>query len=105
MRRIKFVVPIVALLAIFAAACGSADTIQMGNAVRSGVVPDKGKVFARNSLVVITPADASPKVASLSDLGKPGLKLVLANKDVPVGNYARQMLTSMEKDASYGAGW
>jgi molybdate transport system substrate-binding protein len=83
----------------------SADTIQMGNAATSGVVVDKGKIFVRNSLVIITPADATPKVTSLADLAKPGLKLVLANKDVPVGNYARQMLASMEKDPSYGAGY
>src|SRR5712692_2901715 len=40
----------------------SADTVQMGNAVASGVVVDGGRVFTRNSLVIITPADANPKV-------------------------------------------
>ncbi len=82
----------------------SADTVQMGNAVKSGVVNDAGKIFVRNSLVIITPSDGS-KVSAPADLAKPGLKLVLANKDVPVGNYARQVLASMEKDASYGTGF
>ncbi len=81
----------------------SADTIQMGNAVKSGVVVDQGKIFVRNSLVIITPADANPKVTQPADLAKSGLKLVLANQDVPVGNYARQMLASMSKDPTLGS--
>ena len=83
----------------------SADTVQMGNALTAGVVVDKGRVFTRNSLVIITPADTNPKVARPADLAKGGLKLVLPNKDVPAGSYARQMLASMEKDATYGVGF
>ncbi len=48
--------------------------------------------FARNILVVITPADDPAGIHSLEDLGKPGIKLVLAAEGVPVGDYAREML-------------
>jgi molybdate transport system substrate-binding protein len=48
--------------------------------------------FARNILVVITPADDPAGIHSLEDLGRPGIKLVLAAEGVPVGDYAREML-------------
>ncbi len=83
----------------------SADAANMNTAQQNGVVVDGGKIFARNSLTVITPAGGTQKVTSLADLGKPGIKLVLANPQVPAGNYAHQMLGLMEKDAAYGAGW
>ena len=83
----------------------SADTVQMANAVQSGVVAGPGTVFVRNSLVLITPSDNPGRITVPADLAKPGLKLVLANKDVPAGNYAHQVLALMEKDPSIGAGF
>jgi len=50
--------------------------------------------FAQNKLVVIVPSDNPAGIASLADLAKPGVKLVLAAEGVPVGDYARQALTS-----------
>jgi molybdate transport system substrate-binding protein len=48
--------------------------------------------FARNVLVVITPADNPAGLDSAEDLGRPGIKLVLAAEGVPVGDYAREFL-------------
>jgi molybdate transport system substrate-binding protein len=48
--------------------------------------------FARNTLVVITPADDPASVDSLDDLGRSGIKLILAAEGVPVGDYARELL-------------
>jgi molybdate transport system substrate-binding protein len=48
--------------------------------------------FARNRLVVIVPADNPAGIAAIEDLGDPGVKLVLAAPEVPVGTYARQAL-------------
>jgi molybdate transport system substrate-binding protein len=48
--------------------------------------------FARNRLVLITPADNPARIASLEDLGRPGVKLVLPGEDVPAGAYAREAL-------------
>lgn len=50
--------------------------------------------FARNVLVVITPADDPASLDSVDDLGRPGIKLVLAAEGVPVGDYAREMLAN-----------
>ena len=50
--------------------------------------------FARNLLVVITPADDPAGIESVEDLVKPGVKLVLAAEGVPVGDYAREMLSN-----------
>jgi molybdate transport system substrate-binding protein len=55
--------------------------------------------------VIITPKDNPGRITAPVDLRKPGLKLVLAAPEVPVGNYARQSLALMEKDASFGPGF
>lgn len=49
-------------------------------------------IFARNRLILITPAANRAGVAGLRDLAKPGLKLVLAASGVPAGQYAREVL-------------
>jgi molybdate transport system substrate-binding protein len=48
--------------------------------------------FARNRLVIITPADDPAGVDSIDDLADDGVKLVLAAEAVPAGDYAREML-------------
>ena len=50
--------------------------------------------FAQNRLVIITPPDNPASIASIEDLAKPGVKLILAAAGVPVGDYAREALTS-----------
>lgn len=66
---------------------------------------DGGKVvkFASNRLVVILPKANPGGVAALKDLAKPGLKLVLAAKAVPVGQYALDFLGKASSDPAYGA--
>jgi molybdate transport system substrate-binding protein len=54
-----------------------------------------GIEFARNRLVVVLPADNPASIRSLADLARPGVKLVLASPEVPVGKYARQVLTNL----------
>lgn len=62
------------------------------------VAEDPGVVdraeFARNVLIVITPADDPAGVDSVEDLGRPGIKLILAAEGVPVGDYARELLAN-----------
>jgi molybdate transport system substrate-binding protein len=50
--------------------------------------------FAQNRLVIITPTDNPASIASIADLAKPGVKLVLAAAGVPVGDYAREALAN-----------
>ena len=82
----------------------SANTKEMLTAINGGVVvSDTQKTFARNRLTVIFPKDNPAKIATLADLAKPGLKLVVADKAVPVGQYTLDMLGKMSKDPAYGA--
>jgi molybdate transport system substrate-binding protein len=63
------------------------------------------KIFAKNRLVIAVPKLNPGGIQAPKDLSKSKLKLVLAQKDVPVGNYARQALTKMAADASFGTGF
>jgi molybdate transport system substrate-binding protein len=81
----------------------TADTKNMQNALDQALVVDKGTTFARNRLTIIVPKSNPGGIATPKDLSKSGLKLVLAQKDVPVGNYARQALDKFSADASYGS--
>jgi len=79
----------------------SANQQQMQRAIDAGVVP-LARVFAHNRLVVIVPANDT-MVATVADLGKKSVKVVLAAPSVPVGNYARQTFINLNKDPSFGA--
>ena len=71
----------------------SANQKEMDAAIASGlVVSGTEQVFLNNHLIVILPAVNPGAIQSLEDLARPGLKLVLAAEEVPVGNYARQAL-------------
>jgi molybdate transport system substrate-binding protein len=85
---------------VFASASGKEmDTLVAGGLVAQDAV----QIFLTNKLVVILPADNPAGITTLEDLAKPGIKLVLAAEEVPVGKYARQALDLM--DASFGAGF
>ncbi|HXI17724.1 MAG TPA: molybdate ABC transporter substrate-binding protein [Chloroflexota bacterium] len=83
----------------------SADDAQMQLAVRAGLMQGTPTVFARNRLVVVLPKENRAGLTTLSDLGKPGIKLVATVRDVPVGNYTYQTLAKMAADPQYGAGF
>jgi molybdate transport system substrate-binding protein len=59
-------------------------------------------VFAQNKLQVIIPKDNPGNITSMSDLAKPGIKIVIGVPGVPVGNYTLQMLAKMANDTTYG---
>ncbi|MBA3946637.1 MAG: molybdate ABC transporter substrate-binding protein [Herpetosiphonaceae bacterium] len=84
---------------VFAAA--SAKT--MNDVITSGqVVSGTQRTFVRNRLVVVFPKDNPAGVKALKDLAKPGLKLDLAAKAVPVGQYALDFLDKASKDPAFG---
>jgi molybdate transport system substrate-binding protein len=82
----------------------SANTKEMDALVTGKYVAvDSAKIFLTNQLIVIMPAKNPAGLSALDDLSKPGLKLVLAAKEVPVGNYALQVLDKL--DTTIGAGF
>jgi molybdate transport system substrate-binding protein len=83
----------------------SANLAQMELAVKNDVVEPGWSIFARNSLVIITPSDNRARIEGPADLARPGLKLAIASPEVPAGAYTRQMLASMELDPTYGRGF
>jgi molybdate transport system substrate-binding protein len=63
--------------------------------------PGSPKVFAKNCLVIIFPKDNPANLSGLQDLAKPGLKLDLADKSVPIGQYALDFLDKAAHDPSF----
>lgn len=57
---------------------------------------DSARDFARNSLVLVVPAQAGADLRSLADLSAPGVKRIAIGKaaTVPAGQYARESLAS-----------
>ena len=82
----------------------SANTKEMDTLVTDNLIPaDSAQIFLTNLLLVILPADNPADIQTLEDLSRPGIKLVLAAEEVPVGKYARQVLDNL--NALYGTGF
>jgi molybdate transport system substrate-binding protein len=80
----------------------SANIKQMDAVVAGGRISAASvTVFARNQLVIITPREPSSDIATLADLARPGLRLVLAADAVPVGEYSLAVLDNAAA-AGYG---
>ncbi len=77
----------------------SADENQMQVVVDEGLTASEPQIFTGNRLVLITPEGSD--ITRLEQLAEPGVLLVLAAPNVPVGNYAREALEKM--NAAYGA--
>ena len=58
---------------------------------------EKPVVFAANRLVIAVPSDAG-EIDSLEDLGRPGVKLAIGARSVPVGSYTREVIGRLDKD-------
>ena len=82
----------------------SADERWMADAEKNGLLGGPARVFARNSLIVITPLADPGKISGLESLKNKGLKIVLAADAVPAGRYAREALANLEKNG-FGAGY
>jgi molybdate transport system substrate-binding protein len=75
------------------------DDVANAGWVKAGSAQD----FARNRLVVIYPVDNPAGLKTLSDLARPGLRLVLAAREVPVGQYALDFLEKASQQPEFGA--
>ena len=81
----------------------SANKKQM-NALKSDGLMNNSSIaiFTKNKISLIVPKDNPAKISNLSDLAKPGIKIVMGTKDVPVGDYALQIIDKLGNDSSYG---
>lgn len=84
----------------------SANNAQMQVAITGGSVTDGAQqTFVKNRLTVVTPKSNPANIQTLPDLAKPGLKIVLADKSVPVGQYALTFLKQASADPAFGAAY
>lgn len=80
----------------------SANRAQMENVIASGeIISGTQRTFVRNRLVVIHPRANQAGLTSLEDLARPGVKLVLAAKEVPVGGYSLDFLRKASELPQY----
>ena len=81
----------------------SANKKQMNAVKNSGLMNNSSIIiFTKNKLSLIVPKGNPAKIGNLSDLAKPGLKIVIGTKDVPVGDYALQIIGKLGNDSAYG---
>ena len=94
----------------------SADTRQMDLAQASGLISGEVVNFASNRLVIIAPkAPAPPRgvpspnrldsgapVRTVNDMARDGVKVALAQREVPAGGYARAVIEKMAEDPRFG---
>jgi molybdate transport system substrate-binding protein len=59
-------------------------------------------VFARNWQALIVPKNNPANIHNLSDLAKPGVKIVTGTKDLPITNLTMQILNKLAADPAYG---
>lgn len=69
----------------------SADDVQMERVRAAGLV-EPPSALARSRLVLVVAKGSEGRVRSLADLGREGVRVVLAAKTVPAGRYARALL-------------
>jgi molybdate transport system substrate-binding protein len=82
----------------------TANRKTMEESIAAGrVTAGSEQLFAGNRLVVIVPAANLARIFALKDLARPGLKLVLAAKEVPVGQYSLEFLENASADPDYGS--
>ena len=75
------------------------DAVVQANRVEKA----NAKTFAKNRLVVIFPKDNPAGIHQLKDLSKPGIKLDLGDKSIPVGQYTLDFLDQAAKDPAFDA--
>jgi molybdate transport system substrate-binding protein len=81
----------------------SPDQSYMDPLVEEGFIDEESvQVFASNKVAVVLPVDSSANITTIRDLATPGTKIVMGIEELPIGDYALQVLDLMAKDPEYG---
>lgn len=81
----------------------SANQAQMEVATEAGrVLAGSAQPFVRNRLVVIVPPGNPKGLTTLQALAQPGLLVVLAAEEVPVGRYSLEFLDKASANEAFG---
>ena len=71
----------------------SAAQDEMDTAINEGLVAGEPEVFVKNREVIMVPKDNPANIRTLQDVARPGVRLVLAQEDVPAADYALEILS------------
>ncbi len=74
------------------------DTLIASRTVKAA----RSRVFAHNKLAIMVGRQAKAKIKSLADLAAPGIALVLATPEAPIGKYTQQVLQKADRSGKYG---
>lgn len=81
----------------------SANNKQMNGLKDLGLMKNSTvSIFTRNKLSLIIPKDNPAGISDLRDIAKPGNKIVIGTKHVPVGDYALQIIDNLGDDPAWG---
>lgn len=81
----------------------SADTTQMTAAIATGrVLTGTPQSLASNRLTIVYPAANPANLKTIGDLARPGLKLLVADPNAPVGRYAQVFFDQVSQSGRYG---
>jgi molybdate transport system substrate-binding protein len=72
----------------------SADTAQMTNVAKAGLLAGDPTNFAANTLVIVTAPGNPKKIGSFADLTKPGISVVICQQPVPCGVATQRVETN-----------
>jgi molybdate transport system substrate-binding protein len=81
----------------------SADTTNPKKLVDGGFADGAATTFAGNKLTVIVPTANPAGITTPADLAKPGIKVIAAGPEVPITNYATQLVGNLAKEMGYPA--
>jgi molybdate transport system substrate-binding protein len=81
----------------------SAAQEEMNTAVKDGLVVGKPRIFVKNREIIMVPKANPAGITEFRDVANPGVKLALAQKDVPAADYALDILD--KANAQYGDGF
>ncbi len=79
----------------------SANDKQFDPIKDAGLITEK-KVLLTNKLAIAVPAENKAGIKELGDLSKEGTLLVIGNKDVPFGQYTRDIIGKYQDDGNEG---
>jgi molybdate transport system substrate-binding protein len=81
----------------------TASQKDMDDAIADKTVAEgSAKVFARNQLVIVLPAENKAEIQSVEDLAKPGVHLLVAVTDTPIGKVTVTCFDKMDKQFGTG---
>jgi len=81
----------------------SADIVNAQRLFDDGLVEDGITFFAANTLVVIVPSDNPATIGTPADLAREGVRIVAAGDEVPITQYATQVVDALAQLPDYPA--